>query len=104
MPPDRIGGARQLIQDFLAPAVGRLDEKVANISDECVRLATEIERNRGEIKDVWQAVRDSDEKVARAEGRLENVKTEVIATVKLEIMKQFQQGKPTLPGPSEEPE
>lgn len=101
MSVDKIGGARQLIQDLLAPAVSRLEEKVTNVSEECVRLAKDIESNRGEIKEVWQAVRDSNEKVARAEGRLENVKAEVIATVKMELMKQLQQNDHTaLPHPT----
>ncbi|HSL81950.1 MAG TPA: hypothetical protein VLF66_04190 [Thermoanaerobaculia bacterium] len=90
MANDKIGGARQLVQDFLAPAVGRLEERIAGVSDECVRLAREIERNRGEIKELWEATRDNSTKVARAEGRLESVKSEVIATVKLDLVKYFQ--------------
>jgi len=90
LPEDTIGGIRRILQDLIAPEVGRLHERVASVSSECVRLGEDIKTNRAEIKDIWGEIRKFGERIAKVEGRIENVKEEVVAKAILEFQRRSQ--------------
>ncbi|HEX9942178.1 MAG TPA: hypothetical protein VGG03_09190 [Thermoanaerobaculia bacterium] len=89
MPDDKIGAIRQLLQDLIAPAVGRIEERVGSLAGECVRLGGDLETNRGEIKELWQALSEDRERIARVEGRFDSVKEELVAKVQLELARRL---------------
>lgn len=89
MPDDRIGTIRTLLQDLIAPTVGRIEERVGSLAGECVKLGKDIEINRGDIKELWQALAEHRERIARVEGRFESVKEELVAKVQLELARRL---------------
>lgn len=79
---------------MVAPTVGRIDEKVSNLSTECVRLGEDIAENRKDIKELWRQIGESRENFARVEGRIENIKEELAAKVELDMTRHLQAQNP----------
>lgn len=103
MADDKIGAVRQLLQDLIAPAVTRTEERVAHLAEACVSLGRDLESNRHDIKELWQAIADQRERIARVEGRFDSVKEELVAKVQLELARRLPSASapPALPDGSE---
>ena len=78
-----------MLQDLIAPQVGRIEERVAALSDATVRLGDDIKDNCAQIKDIWGSLADSREHMKRIDNRMDGLKNEIGAEVKLEIIRQY---------------
>lgn len=72
-----LGGIRRLLEDTLAPSVGRLDEKVLNLGRRCSELAKDVEKTNSQVLDLWKHLLNKVEgRLSNVEGRLEGFKEE----------------------------
>ena len=87
-------GVRSLLQDIIAPSVGRLDAEVEALSDRCERLADEIKENRNAyqalLAHLGEQLMSLSSRIAKLEGRSEGLKAELVAVLQTEIMKASQ--------------
>jgi uncharacterized small protein (DUF1192 family) len=87
-------GLRSLLQDILAPSVGRLDAKVEALTDRCERLADEIKENRNAHQALLAYLSDQlaslGNRIGKLEGRTEGLKAELVAVLQMEILKASQ--------------
>jgi chromosome segregation ATPase len=81
-------GLRSLLQDILAPSVGRLDAKVEALTDRCERLADEIKENRNAHQALLAYLSDQlaslGNRIGKLEGRAEGLKAELVAVLQME--------------------
>jgi flagellar motility protein MotE (MotC chaperone) len=92
-------GLRSLLQDILAPSVGRLDARVEALTDRCERLADEVKENRHAhqalLSHLHEQLASLGDRIAKLEGRSEGMKAELVAVLQTEILRASQ--KPVLP-------
>lgn len=98
-----IKDVRDLFQDLVAPGVARLDERIGGLLEKVEVLAKEVEHNRAEIKELWAEIAIIRDKTSHLSGRLEGVKQEIVADVKVALLtgQQSRRQKGRLPPDSE---
>lgn len=104
MAEDRLGAIRQLLQDLIAPEVGRISTTVGFIAQDCTRLGEDIKNNQDEIKEIWKTIGNVKETVARMDGRVENLKEEVVAKLQVQVERWVRSSNPSpslLPEPTD---
>jgi len=95
---DTAKGVRSLLQDILAPSVGRLNAKVEALTDRCERLADEVKENRSAHQALLAHLNDQlaslGNRIGKLEGRSEGLRAELVAVLQSEILKASQRSSP----------
>lgn len=96
-------GLRGLLEDILAPTVGRLDIRVAALGERCDRLASEIKENRTAhealLRNLSEQLATLNGRLSKLEGRTDGMKSELTVTLQLEMLK-IAQGFQPMRGPA----
>jgi hypothetical protein len=70
-------GLRGLLEDILAPTVGRLEVRVAALGERCDRMASEIQENRiaheALLRDLTVQLASLNARLSRLEGRTDGM-------------------------------
>ena len=84
-------GLRGLLEDILAPTVGRLEVKVAALGERCEHLASEVKENRSAHLALLQHLPEQfstlNSRLSKLEGRADGMKSELTAALQLEMLK-----------------
>jgi hypothetical protein len=92
------GGLRGLVEDLLAPNLGRLEVKVEALGGRCDHLASEIQElwqaHRTLLTYVGEQLAAVNSRLGNLEGRSDGLKSELTAVLQLEILKATQKFKP----------
>jgi chromosome segregation ATPase len=95
---DTAKGVRSLLQDILAPSLGKLEARVEALAERCERLADEIKENRNAHQALLAYLNEQlaslGNRIGKLEGRSEGLKTELVAVLQMEILKASQRSSP----------
>ena len=84
-------GLRGLLEDILAPTVGRLEVKVAVLGERCDRMASEIKENRTAhealLRNLTEQMANLSSRLSKLEGRTDGMKSELTLALQLEMLK-----------------
>jgi outer membrane murein-binding lipoprotein Lpp len=88
---EAVKGLRGLLEDILAPTVGRLDVKVEALSSSYNQLAAEIKENRQAHQALMTFVGEQfstlNGRISHLEGRSDGLRSELTAALQVEILK-----------------
>jgi predicted nuclease with TOPRIM domain len=91
---ENLSGLRGLLEDLLAPRVGRLDARVEFLSERCEKLADEIRETREAHQALLAHLNEQltvlHGRLGKLEGRADGLKSELTAAVQIEIFKMAQ--------------
>ncbi len=99
---ETLKGLRGLLEDILAPTVGRLDVRVTALGERCDRLASEIKENRAShealLRNLSEQLAALNGRLSKLEGRADGMKSELTMALQLEMLK-IAQGFQPMRGP-----
>lgn len=95
---ETIKGLRGLLEDILAPSVGRLDVRVEALSESYDQLAAEVKESREAhqalMAHVGEQLSTLHGRIGRLEGRSDGLKSELTAVLQVEVLKLAQRLQP----------
>ena len=103
---ESLSGLRGLLEDLLAPRVGRLDARVEFLGEPCEGLADEIRENREAHQALLAHLNEHltllHGRLGKLEGRADGLKSELTAVLQIEVFKMAQRAQ-GVPGNRQDP-
>ena len=107
-------GFRGMLEDILAPTLGRLEVRVAGLAERLDRMAAETKADLAAQEALLRRVNEQlailNGRLSKLEGRTEGMKSELTVALQLEILKMAQGfqpipgvGRNALPAPEDSP-